>query len=157
MHLCLGDFFSEAKHKDNSGFWILWALKTWDCPPIRWTNLLFICSDVLGSASCFVDLQTSLGRIWQHAKNGVRKPQHTPAHTCTAELDYLNNTKVCSDNAIGQWQMRSSIREGRKTANNSLWAVIDRCPEISSEIKPTGGGGLGHHSLVAQQGWNSTN
>lgn len=53
-------FFSEARHKDNSGFWILWALKTWDCPPIRWTHHLFICSDVLGSASCFVDLQTSL-------------------------------------------------------------------------------------------------
>ena len=40
----------------NGWFWGAWALKSWDCPPMGWTHLLFICSDVLGSASCFVDL-----------------------------------------------------------------------------------------------------
>lgn len=32
-------FYSEAQHKDNGGFWVLWPLKNWDCPPLSRTHL----------------------------------------------------------------------------------------------------------------------
>lgn len=63
-----------------------------------------------------------------------KTPIHSCTHTCTAELDYLNNAKVCSYNDTGQWQMRSFNREGRKTASNTLWAVIDRCRRLAVRL-----------------------
>lgn len=108
------------------------------CPPINWAHLLFRCSDVFSSVSCFVDLETSLARIWQLANNGVRKPQRSPADTCTAELDYLSNANVCSYDAIVQWQIRSSIKEEKllkkKTKQTTLWAVIERCRRLAVRL-----------------------
>lgn len=81
---------------------------------------------------------------------------NTLLHTRTAELDYPDNAKMCSYNARGQWQIRLSSREGRKTA---LWAVIDRCQRLAVRLNlpVTVDGGLGHHRLLGQPGWGSTN
>lgn len=59
---------------------------------------------------------------------------NTLLHTRTAELDYISNAKVCSYNATCQWQISSSYREGRKTASNTLWAVIDRCRRLAVRL-----------------------